>query len=98
MTLKYSDLWAGAGGIFVHHSSAETTIEELRRLVLEDVGIVAGYAVTYSARLDEELTPIENPMPQSEYGHVLSRQRRQTKLLRLCSFSVRTSHAQGRRE
>ena len=32
-TLKYRDLWTGAGGIFVHHRDAQTTIEELRGLI-----------------------------------------------------------------
>jgi hypothetical protein len=34
-TLKYRDLWTGAGGTFVHHRDAETTIRELRSLVPE---------------------------------------------------------------
>lgn len=38
-TLKYRDLWTGAGGIFVHHSSADTTVEELRRLAPDDMEI-----------------------------------------------------------
>jgi 5'(3')-deoxyribonucleotidase len=29
-TLKYRDLWTGAGGIFVHHRNARTSIETLR--------------------------------------------------------------------
>lgn len=32
-TLKYRDLWSGAGGIFVHHRSAQATIEELEVLI-----------------------------------------------------------------
>jgi hypothetical protein len=34
-TLKYRDLWTGAGGTFVHHRDAKTSIEELRRLAPE---------------------------------------------------------------
>jgi hypothetical protein len=34
-TLKYRDLWQGAGGIFVHHRDARTTIGELRELIPE---------------------------------------------------------------
>jgi hypothetical protein len=34
-TLKYRDLWVGAGGVFVHHRDAETTIGELRQLIPE---------------------------------------------------------------
>lgn len=34
-TLKYEPLWTGAGGIFVHHRDARTTIEELHRLIPE---------------------------------------------------------------
>jgi hypothetical protein len=34
-TLKYRDLWTGAGGIFVHHRNAETSIEELRAIAPE---------------------------------------------------------------
>jgi 5'(3')-deoxyribonucleotidase len=29
-TLKHRHLWEGAGGIFIHHRDAETTVEELR--------------------------------------------------------------------
>ena len=32
-TLKYRDLWIGAGGIFVHHRNAEASIEELRSII-----------------------------------------------------------------
>jgi 5'(3')-deoxyribonucleotidase len=32
-TLKYRELWTGAGGIFVHHRNAQATIEELKALV-----------------------------------------------------------------
>ena len=32
-TLKYRDRWTGAGGIFVHHRDARTTIVELRHLI-----------------------------------------------------------------
>jgi hypothetical protein len=31
-TLKYRDLWTGAGGIFVHHRDARTSIEMLREI------------------------------------------------------------------
>ena len=31
-TLKYRDLWTGAGGIFVHHRDARTTIAALREI------------------------------------------------------------------
>ncbi|HEX8412765.1 MAG TPA: hypothetical protein VF637_02610 [Sphingomicrobium sp.] len=31
-TLKYRDLWTGAGGIFVHHRDAESSIAELRQI------------------------------------------------------------------
>ncbi|MGE4062006.1 MAG: hypothetical protein AB7E79_01450 [Rhodospirillaceae bacterium] len=31
-TLKYRDLWEGAGGTFVHHKSAAGTLAELRRM------------------------------------------------------------------
>jgi hypothetical protein len=34
-TLKYEALWTAAGGIFLHHRSAGSTIEELRRLIPE---------------------------------------------------------------
>ena len=34
-TLKYRELWNGAGGVFVHHRSAKTTIHELRELIPE---------------------------------------------------------------
>ncbi|MCC2981343.1 hypothetical protein [Sphingomonas sp. IC4-52] len=34
-TLKYRDLWTGAGGIFVHHRSAAESISELQRLIPE---------------------------------------------------------------
>ena len=34
-TLKYRDLWVGAGGVFVHHRAAESTLQELRTLALE---------------------------------------------------------------
>lgn len=30
--LKYRDLWEGAGGIFVHHTSAENSIADLRAI------------------------------------------------------------------
>jgi 5'(3')-deoxyribonucleotidase len=33
--LKHRDLWAGAGGVFVHHRNAATTIAELRALIPE---------------------------------------------------------------
>lgn len=36
-TLKYRDLWVGAGGIFVHHRDAATSIEELRRLIPDEM-------------------------------------------------------------
>lgn len=32
-TLKYRALWTGAGGTFVHHRDAETTLAELRELI-----------------------------------------------------------------
>ena len=32
--LKYKELWEDAGGVFVHHTSAEQTIAELRRIGL----------------------------------------------------------------
>jgi hypothetical protein len=32
--LKYKDLWEDAGGIFIHHTSADSTIGELRRIGL----------------------------------------------------------------
>ena len=31
-TLKYRDLWTGAGGIFVHHRDARTSIQTLREI------------------------------------------------------------------
>ena len=31
-TLKYRDLWTGAGGIFVHHRDAQSTIDALRSI------------------------------------------------------------------
>jgi len=34
-TLKYRDLWTGAGGTFVHHIDAQTSIEALRTLAPE---------------------------------------------------------------
>ncbi|ONF96545.1 HAD family hydrolase [Sphingomonas jeddahensis] len=34
-TLKYRDLWTGAGGTFVHHRDAGTTIQKLRVLIPE---------------------------------------------------------------
>jgi 5'(3')-deoxyribonucleotidase len=34
-TLKHRDLWTSAGGIFVHHRNAATSIDELRALVPE---------------------------------------------------------------
>lgn len=34
-TLKYHDLWTGAGGTFVHHRDAATTLCKLRRLCPE---------------------------------------------------------------
>jgi hypothetical protein len=34
-TLKHRDLWTGAGGIFVHHRKAATTVAELRSLIPE---------------------------------------------------------------
>ena len=30
-TLRYGHLWEGAGGVFIHHLSAERTLAELRR-------------------------------------------------------------------
>lgn len=33
-TLKFRELWEEAGGIFVHHTSADSSLEELRRLGL----------------------------------------------------------------
>jgi hypothetical protein len=32
--VKYKDLWEDAGGIFIHHTSADKTIAELRRIGL----------------------------------------------------------------
>ena len=34
-TLKNRDLWTGAGGIFVHHRDAESSIAELRQIAPE---------------------------------------------------------------
>ncbi|HEV2568725.1 5' nucleotidase, NT5C type [Sphingomonas sp.] len=34
-TVKYRHLWEEAGGIFIHHRSARTTIEELRAVIPE---------------------------------------------------------------
>lgn len=36
--LNYRHLWEGAGGIFVHHRSAQATIEELSRIVPKAFG------------------------------------------------------------
>jgi 5'(3')-deoxyribonucleotidase len=44
-TLKYRDLWTGAGGIFVHHRDARSSIAELRLLIPEAMaGAVSGAA------------------------------------------------------
>ena len=42
-TLKYEALWTGAGGIFVHHRDARTTIDELRRLIPEEMAAGASW-------------------------------------------------------
>lgn len=42
-TLKYEALWTGAGGIFVHHRDAETSIEELRMLIPEAMNAAPGH-------------------------------------------------------
>lgn len=39
-TLKYRHLWEHAGGTFVHHRDAKTTIAELRRLAPEAMAVV----------------------------------------------------------
>lgn len=37
-TLKYRDLWTGAGGIFVHHENAGKTISVLRKIIPDAMG------------------------------------------------------------
>jgi hypothetical protein len=41
-TLKYEHLWTGAGGIFVHHRDAQTTIRELHRIAPDAMGRTPG--------------------------------------------------------
>jgi hypothetical protein len=38
-TLKYEPLWTGAGGIFVHHRIAQDTIDQLRRVIPNAIGV-----------------------------------------------------------
>jgi hypothetical protein len=40
-TLKYRDLWSGAGGIFVHHRGAASTITTLREIAPRDMAAYA---------------------------------------------------------
>ena len=39
--IKHAHLWEGAGGIFVHHRDAESTIAKLRELIPEEMAAKA---------------------------------------------------------
>ena len=38
-TDRYRDLWTGAGGTFVHHRDARSTVEALRQIIPREMGV-----------------------------------------------------------